>query len=278
MTATINREDFDFVQQLVRSRSAIVLEAGKEYLLDARLGPLARASGLGSVAALVADIRSQRRGDLAEAVVEAMTTNETSFFRDVTPFQVLEKELLPAMLDARRRTRRLRIWCGACSSGQEPYSIAMMLLEAFPELEGWEVTIEATDINRKMIERTNDGTYSQLEVNRGLRAPLLLRYFDRKGIKFRVKPKLQAMVAARYMNLVEPWGARGPYDLVFLRNVLIYFDAETKRQVLDRLARVLDPSGYLFLGGAETTVGVHERFERTPYAKASCYRLKDTSK
>lgn len=270
-------EHFEFVRNLVRDRAAIVLESGKEYLLDARLGPVARSRGLSSVSELVVELQSRREPELLDLVVEAMTTNETSFFRDVTPFQVMEKDLLPALLEARRARRSLRIWCGACSSGQEPVSLGIMLLETQPELASWSVTIEATDINRAMVERTREATYSQLEVNRGLRAPLLLKYFERKGIKWTVKPTVRSMISAKTMNLVEPWTVRGPYDFVFMRNVLIYFDATTKRQILDRIARVLAPDGYLFLGGAETTVGVHERFERMPHAKASCYRLKGTT-
>ena len=272
-TTTVSREDFDFVRRLVKDRAAIVLESGKEYLLDARLGPVARHLGVGSVSVLLADLQRTRTPETLELVVEAMTTNETSFFRDIIPFQVMEKELLPGVLEARSSQRKLRIWCGASSSGQEPVSIGIMLLEARPELATWSVTIEATDINRRMVQRTNDGIYSQLEVNRGLRAPLLLKYFERKGLEWTVKPAVREMIRAKTMNLVETWTVNGPYDFIFMRNVLIYFDADTKRKILDQLARVLAADGFLFLGGAETTVGVHEGFERMPHAKASCYRL-----
>jgi len=277
MTTTVERSDFDFVQGLVKERAAIVLEPGKEYLIESRLGPVARTSGKESVSALLRSVRAEPRGELAEAVVEAMTTNETSFFRDVTPFEIMSKELLPVMLEKRAARQSLKIWCGACSSGQEPYSIAINLLESAPQLANWQVEIESTDINRQMVERTLQGKYSQLEVNRGLRAPLLIKYFQRAGIKFHVKPELKRMVQPKFMNLVEPWTLRGPFDFVFMRNVLIYFDAATKRTILDRLTRVIAPDGFLFLGGAETTVGVHEGYERMPYPKASCYRLKGKS-
>lgn len=277
MNVAVASSDFDFVQGLIRDRAAIVLEPGKEYLIESRLGPVARAHGLSSVGELVSVVRRSPHGEVAEAVVEAMTTNETSFFRDVTPFEVMSKQLIPELKAARASARRLKIWCGACSSGQEPYSIAINLLETDASLADWKIEIESTDINRHMVERTNDAKYSQLEVNRGLRAPLLLKYFQRMGVKFVVKPHVREMVQAKYMNLIEPWSVHGPFDFVFMRNVLIYFDADTKRQILDRLARVLAPDGYLFLGGAETTVGVHEGFERMPFPKASCYRLKGRS-
>lgn len=277
MTVAIARNDFEFIRELIRDRAAIVLEDGKEYLLDARLGPIARTHGHGSVSDLVSQLRSRPPDQLLDHVVEAMTTNETSFFRDITPFEVMERQLLPPLLESNRSSKTLRVWCGACSSGQEPYSIAIMLLESFPQLAEWKVEIAATDISPKMVERTRRGTYSQLEVNRGLRAPLLLKYFTRKGVKFEVKPAVRSMVDPRVMNLIGPWTLRGPFDFVFMRNVLIYFDPTTKRRILDRVADVLSPRGYLFLGGAETTVGVHESFERLPHPKASCYRLKGPS-
>ena len=277
-TAAVRDDGFDLVRRLVRDQAAIVLDSGQAYLLDARLGPVAKDLGFGSVSQLVAELRDGRRPELRDLVVEAMTTNETSFFRDVTPFQVMERELLPSMIAARGANRTLRIWCGACSSGQEPVSIGIMLLESHPELADWSVTIDATDINRAMVDRTRAATYSQLEVNRGLRAPLLLKYFRRKGLAWTVEPIIRSMIRAEPMNLVEPWTVRGPYDFVFMRNVLIYFDAKTKREILERIARVLAPDGYLFLGGAETTVGVHERFERLPHPMASCYRLRGTTK
>jgi len=275
VSTTVARSDFEFIRRLVRERSAIVLDDGKEYLLDARLGPVLRASGLESVSGLISSIRGGRE-DLRDLVVEAMTTNETSFFRDMVPFEVLERKVLPELVERKGDDRSLTLWCAACSSGQEPYSVAIALLESDLGFAQWSVRIDATDINRKMVERVREGTYSQLEVNRGLRAPQLLRHFDRRGVKWTVKSRVRDMVHPECMNLVEPWSKRGPYDVVFLRNVLIYFEPHTKRAILDRIVRVMNPGGHLFLGGAETTVGVHEGFERMPYPKASCYRLKET--
>lgn len=266
--------DCAFIREVLQRRSAIVLEPHKDYLVEARLVPLAKREGLGSLAALVAKLRHE--GDsspLLRRVVDAMTTNETLFFRDLHPFEALRTRLLPELL-ARRTTRELRIWSAACSSGQEPYTIAMLLRESFPQLATWNVEILATDLSPTMIARARDGIYSRIEVNRGLPLPLLAKYFTAHGADYRISDDLRRMVTFREQNLATPWPAMGPFDLVFLRNVLIYFDVDTKRSILSRTLGLLRPDGYLLLGAAETTLNLEERFERVPLDRAGCYRIR----
>lgn len=271
----LNPADAQFLSALVRQRSAIVLEPEKGYLLEARLAPLARTEGFGSIDAMVSHLRSHPPNGLPHKVVEAMTTNETSFFRDLHPFEALRTVVIPEVLRRRQAERRLTIWCAASSSGQEPYTVAMTLLQHFPELAGWSVQILGTDISGPMIARCRAGRYGQLEVNRGLPATLLLKYFEKRGMEWQVKPELQRWCEFRELNLIEPWGPLPPMDVVFLRNVLIYFDLETKRRILDGVRGILNPWGHLFLGGAETTLNLGDRFQRVPFDKAGCYRLKD---
>ncbi|MCZ7527731.1 MAG: protein-glutamate O-methyltransferase CheR [Acidimicrobiia bacterium] len=269
----ITTAEFDYIRELVRNRSAIVLDPGKEYLVESRLVPLARSEGLESIADLVSELRNgSGAGRLATQVVEAMTTNETSFFRDVHPFEALRSAVLPDLLKKRSGERALTIWCGAASSGQEPYSIAMTIKEHFPELGGWSIRFLATDLSTEMLEKARAGRYAQIEANRGLPAHLLVKYFERRGTGWQVKDELRGMVDYRPLNLIEPWPSLPRCDLVFLRNVLIYFDVETKRAILEKIRQVLRPDGYLFLGAAETTMNIHDGFERVPIDRAGCYR------
>lgn len=270
----LSSADFQFVSTLVRQRSAIVLEPEKSYLLEARLTPLARAEGFASLDALVAQMRAQPFNGLHRKVVEAMTTNETSFFRDLHPFDALRKVVLPEVLKQRQASRTLNVWCAACSSGQEPYTVMMTLLEHFPQLATWQVRLLGTDLSSEMVGRSRTGRYGQIEVNRGLPANLLVKYFEKKGIEWQVKPDVQRYCEFKEMNLIEPWGPLPQMDVVFLRNVLIYFDVETKRQILGNVRKVLQPWGYLFLGGAETTINLGDTFERVQFDKAGCYRIK----
>jgi len=271
---SISSVDFEFVRDLVRKHSAIVLEPGKEYLVESRLGPLAKQSGFASLEALVEELRSKSPNGLHRKVFEAMTTNETSFFRDLHPFDALKTVAVPEVLKRRQAERRLNIWCAASSSGQEPFTIAMTLLETFPQLSSWTVEILATDLSSAMVSRCKTGRYGQIEVNRGLPAPLLLKYFEKKGLEWQVKPELQKLCEFRELNLIEPWGLMPQMDIVFLRNVLIYFDVETKRSILASVRKVLPPWGYLFLGGAETTINLGDVFERVQFDRAGCYRIK----
>ena len=259
-------DTFAFVADLVGQRSAIRLDPGKEYLVESRLGPLARERGL-VVDDYVRRLRAAPTEDELATVVEALTTNETSWFRDIAPFAALRSYVLP-MLRTAGATQRVRIWSAACSTGQEPYSILMALGDGIdvPSLE-----IVATDLNEQVLARAREGVYSQLEVNRGLPAAMLVRHFDRVGAHWRVRADLRAKVQFRRHNLMDLPPA-GPFDLVFLRNVLIYFDLPTKRAVLDRVARVLRPGGLLVLGAAETTLGVHDGFERVEAGGAVLHR------
>jgi chemotaxis protein methyltransferase CheR len=272
--STITASDFDYICDLVRREAAIVLEPGKEYLAENRLQPVARQAGLESLEDLVRHLRGGSE-PLREQVVDALTTNETSFFRDNHPWDALRDELIPRLLEQRAAQRTLTIWCAASSSGQEPYTMALLLREHFAEqLQGWVVRIIATDISPTMIDRAKSATYSQLEVNRGLPAPLLLKHFHRDGMKWRLDDSVRSLVEYRLMNLDQPEAyERLPmFDIVFIRNVLIYFDMSTKREILTRSRALLRPEGYLFLGSSETTLNVVDGFERVQSGKTICYR------
>ncbi|MCU1428757.1 MAG: protein-glutamate O-methyltransferase CheR [Actinomycetia bacterium] len=273
---TLATSDFDYVRALVRERSAIVLEPGKEYLVQTRLQPVAQRNGLADIGALVDRLR---RGEpaLATQVVEAMTTNETSFFRDAHPFEMLRTDVIPTLMESRKTQRALRIWSAASSTGQEAYTIAMTLRESFPQLAGWAVSILGTDLSRDVVEKAKEGRYAQIEVNRGLPAPLLLKYFERAGLAWKVKQELRRAVEFKQMNLIAPWPSIPRMDVVFLRNVLIYFDGDTKRAILANVRRVIAPDGYLFLGAAESTLQYDRTFERIQTARTNCYRLLQNS-
>jgi chemotaxis protein methyltransferase CheR len=252
-TPTTSVQSMQYLRELVHRRSAIVVEGDKDYLLESRLGPLARKAGLASIDELVANVRRQENGPMASSVIEAMTTNETSFFRDAHPFEALKLEIIPRLMAERASSRTLRIWCAAASTGQEPYSIAMTLREAFPALASWNVQIVATDLNATVLGRARAGLFKQLEVNRGLPAPLLVKYFDRVGAEWQIKADIRSMVSFQELNLLEKWPLFSAQDVMFIRNVLIYFDLPTKRLLLGRARQALRPDGYLVLGGAETT-------------------------
>lgn len=267
----ITPTEFSHVSRLVRADAGIVLEPGKEYLVEARLTPLARKEGYASLSALIAALTPGATVIRAK-VVEAMTTNETSFFRDVEPFTLLRTTILPAVMEARRASRRIQIWCGASSTGQEPYSIAMTLLE-MPELTTWSVDILATDLSTDVLDRARRGSYSQLEVNRGLPAPLLLKYFQKQGLEWQLHDRVRSMVRFEQLNLMRPLPLSvGSPDIVFLRNVLIYFDPPDKAAILTRIRNVMRPDGYLFLGAAETPRNLDDRFERVE-SRTGCYRI-----
>ncbi|GGC01772.1 CheR family methyltransferase [Cellulomonas carbonis] len=266
---SLTTESFTFVADLVRRRSAIQLETGKEYLVESRLLPLARAAAAADVDAYVRALRVMPQPAAMDAVVEALTTNETSWFRDAQPFQALVEHVVPQAREARGGATDLRIWSAACSSGQEPYSIAMALADALP---GLTPTIVATDLSEEMVRRARAGRYSQLEVNRGLPAAMLVKHFTRVGTEWEISASLRDRVRFERHNLLDLPPAGGPFDVVFLRNVLIYFDLETKRQVLRRVQQVLRPGGFLLLGAAETTIGVDDAWERVPVGRGSVYR------
>jgi chemotaxis protein methyltransferase CheR len=276
MTATnVSTTDFDYIRTLVRARSAIVLEPGKEYLVQARLLPVAKKQGLDDISALVGKLK---RGDpgLTTEVVEAMTTNETSFFRDQHPFETLREDVVPDLMVKRAADRTLNIWSAAASTGQEAYTIAMTLREHFANLSGWKVSILGTDLSQEVLDKAREGRFAQIEVNRGLPAALLVKYFDRAGPAWRVKPELKNGIEFKQLNLMNAFPAMPRMDIVFLRNVLIYFDINTKRDILARVRKAMAPDGYMFLGGAETTLQFEGMFERVPRAKGNCYRVVPT--
>lgn len=270
---SIAAADFEFISALVRREAAIVLETGKEYLVESRLAPVAREAGLATTADLVGALRLPTAVALQRKVIEAMTTHETSFFRDASPFEALQKDVIPAVMGTRARERKIRIWCAAASSGQEPYTIAMNLLQNFPALATWDVRIIATDISRPILEKARSGRYTQLEVNRGLPAPYLLKYFERAGMEWQINAAVRKLVQFDEMNLLRPWHGLADVDIVFMRNVLIYFDVETRREILARVRRVMRPDGFLFMGSAETTMNIDSAFNRVQSGKASFYRL-----
>jgi chemotaxis protein methyltransferase CheR len=268
---TLATTNFDWVRELVRRESAIVLQPGKEYLVEARLLPVARQMGLPDVGKLVDAVRQRPDSEAMRKIVEALTTNETSWFRDGDPFTGLTATVLPQLLAARGPAERLQIWSAACSSGQEPYTIAMLLEDALPNAAS-RVSITATDLSREMVERTRAGRFSQLEVNRGLPAPMLVRHFQRAGNEWEVAAALRRMVTASECNLASPLPRMGPFDVVYLRNVLIYFDLPTKQAILRRVRDLMRPDGWLFLGAAETTLGVDDSWERVVLGRSSAYR------
>lgn len=271
----LSKSDFDFVSQLARQQAAIVLEPGKEYLVEARLSPLARKEGFHSLQALISQMRSgERNGVLHHKAIDALTTNETSFFRDFHPFESLRQSILPSLLEKRASTRSLTIWSAACSSGQEPYSLAMLLQEHFPQLSNWSVSILATDLSPTVLAYAREGQYSQLEVNRGLPANYLVKYFSLREGKWSLRETIKKRVHFRLLNLVQGWPAMPAFDLVMLRNVLIYFNVETKQAILGNIRRQLAPHGHLFLGAAETTVGLDAEFQPVSYGKTVAYCLK----
>ena len=266
---TLNPADFTYVTTMVRQRSAIDLQPGKEYLVESRLAPVARSMGEADVTALVGRLR-QGDPNVAEAVVDALTTNETSWFRDSVPFQAFTQHLLPEMAAAGRGPT---IWSAACSSGQEAYSLAMLLLDWLPGKPGLTAQIIGTDISPRMVERARGGRYSQLEVNRGLPATYLVKHFDQEGRDWVLKQPVKALARFERANLAQPPTGLPACDIVFLRNVLIYFDMDTKRTVLGHVRQVLRPGGFLVLGGAESTLSLDSAFQRMELGKAVVFKF-----
>lgn len=268
--------DFDFVSSIVRSDAAIVLEKGKEYLVEARLTPLAKESGYETLESLVAVLRSGSAPGLRAKAVEALTTNETSFFRDIEPFEALKNTIIPDLIERRKAAKSLNIWCAASSTGQEPYSLAMLLRESFPILSTWKVSIVATDLSLEVLARARAGKFTQLEVNRGLPVAYLVKYFKKEGTDWIIREDIAKMVSFSQLNLIKPFTLVRDVDLVMIRNVLIYFDVATKREILGKIRKVLKPDGFMFLGAAETTLNIDDNFERRAVGRGSCYALRET--
>jgi len=265
----IRSDNYRFLQQHVYSQAGIVLEEGKHYLFESRLAPLVRQLGLGSVNDLCAMLRATSEPDVGRQVVEAMTTNETYFFRDPAHYEAIRSVLLPRLKEERRDVKKLRFWSAASSTGQEAYSLAMMLLQE--GLADWNIQILGTDFSSQVLERARSGRYQQIEVNRGLPAALLVKHFRRAGVEWQIDETLRKMVRFESIDLRSSMRSLGPFDLVFCRNVLIYFDAATKRKIMKELHGTLFRGGWLLLGGAETAFGAEELFDRQSAGNAVVY-------
>lgn len=271
---SLSQASFEFVRSLLRERSAHALEDDKGYLVETRLLPLARRHGFKSVDELVRDLARRRSETLLAEIVEAMTINETSFFRDENAFNALRQFVLPELIRRRAHLRCLNVWSASCSSGQEPYSLAMLLCRHFPELAAWNVRLLASDLSSRMLERARRGVYTDLEISRGLPAEMRDAYFHRQADGWHVRDDLRRTISLQQINLSGPWPELPPLDLLLLRNVLIYFDVSTKQQILNKVRRVLDPDGYLVLGGAETTHHLDDCFVPISFANVSFFQLR----
>ena len=254
-------EDFDIISKIVKDRSGLVLTQDKAYLLESRLMPVARKRNMKGLEDLAQTLRTSRDEGLLREITEAMTTNESFFFRDIKPFDLFRDKIMPDVLTTRASKKNLRIWCAAASSGQEPYSLSIILKEMAAKMPGWRTEIVGTDISRDILDKAKQGLYSQFEVQRGLPIQLLLKYFEKKDESWQIKQELRSMVQYKEYNLLDNLSPLGQFDVVFCRNVLIYFDQETKARVLDGISRLMPPDGVLFLGGAETVLGVSDKFK-----------------
>ena len=267
-------EIYSALARWLLQHAGLVLEADKEYLVRARLGPVLQRHEFAGFDQLVQRLAAGSSRELLLEVIEAMVTTETSFFRDHHPFETLRTQVLPELIATRSGKRELNIWCAASASGQEPYSVAMLIREHFPELESWKVHLSATDISREMLKRSSEGRYSQLEVNRGLPATLLVKWFHQEGNHWRLDERIRRMVTFSQLNLTQAWPPMPAWDLVLLRNVMIYFEAESKVSILSRIARRMAPDGYLLLGGAETTFNLSDEWLRVENLKSGFYQRK----
>lgn len=269
----ISEIDFAYLRRLVRENSGVTLYTHKVYLAELHLKQLATSSGFDSIPLLVAHLRSKNFSSLHKTVIEVLVNYETTFFRDFHPFETLKKFVFPALIEKRKKERKLNIWCAACSSGQEPYSIAMLMREDFPMLANWKLTLIASDFSSKILEVARKGHYSQLEIQRGLPKSLRDKYFLQKNQKWQIQEEIAQMVEFKQINLIEPLQVLPQMDIIFLRNVMIYFDVETKKSILRQMRNILKPDGYLFLGGSETTLNLDEAFIQVRFDKSICHTL-----
>jgi len=256
--------DFDLLSKLVKEQSGLVLTQDKAYLLESRLMPVARKRGMKGLEELSDTLRARNEEALINEVTEAMTTNESFFFRDIKPFELFREHVLPHLTKNRADRKSFRVWCAAASSGQEPYSIGMTIREEAAKLARWRTEIVGTDISREILEKASSGLYSQFEVQRGLPIQLLLKYFEKNEDMWQADAALRAMVTYKEYNLLDDLRALGNFDVVFCRNVLIYFDQDTKGRVLEQISRLMPDDGVLFLGGAETVLGISDKFKPIP--------------
>ncbi len=257
-------DDFDFIAALLKARSGLIVSRDKVYLLESRLTPVARRRGLDTLEKLIAAMRRQADEELTRTVVEAMTTNESFFFRDATPFDIFRDQVLPRLREHNAASKRIRVWCAAASSGQEPYSLAIYIKEQEHLWRDWAIEILATDISTQVLDKARAGIYTQFEVQRGLPIRTLIKYFTQSGETWQLSKQIRDMVTFREFNLLESYRNFGRFDVIFCRNVLIYFDQETKADVLNRMREILPTHGTLFLGAAETVLGLTDRFKPVP--------------
>lgn len=270
----ITATEFDYITNLAKRNAAIVIDPGKEYFIESRLANLVHSQGCKSLGELIALMKKDPAYNALHAkAIDALTTNETFFFRDFQPFEALRQSIIPKLMEQRAATRKISIWSAACSTGQEPYSLAMLLRESFPQLASWNVSILATDLSPTVLTQARAGSYNQFEVNRGLPAPLLFKYFAKQADRWVVKEDLRKMIEFRPMNLIEPWPIFPPFDIVLIRNVMIYFDVPTKQAILKKIRACLQPQGSLFLGTAETTINLDPAWTPTTHGKATVYHL-----
>lgn len=270
----MRKEDFELLSKILMERSGLVLSEEKIYLLESRLTPIARKKGMETLDDLINEVRLRRKEDLLREITDAMTTNESFFFRDNTPFDLFREEVMPAILKSRATNKRLRIWCAAASTGQEPYSLAIILKEMEAQLKGWKIEILGTDLTQQVLDKAKAGIYSQFEVQRGLPIKLLMKYFTQAGEMWQISETIRKMVNYRPFNLLDNYSGLGKFDVIFCRNVLIYFNQDTKGQVLDRLRGQLIEDGTLFLGAAETVLGLTDKFKPVP-GKRGMYHTAD---
>jgi chemotaxis protein methyltransferase CheR len=272
MTGSAFMTDVDFrvIRNLLLEQSAVDLDESKQYLVESRLSPLVRQLNLNSIGELIAQLPGN---GLSRKIVEALVTSETSFFRDHVPFEDMRKSILPSLIDKRRQQLALNVWCAACSTGQEPYSVAMLIREHFPELCNWKLRILASDLSQEILARARTGRFKQIEVNRGLPAALLVKYFSQHGTEWELAAAVRGMVEFQEINLAKPWPWLPAMDLILMRNVMIYFNTETKKAIFARLTGLLRPDGYLLLGGAETPLNLSDSHHRVPSLKSSFYQL-----
>ncbi len=257
-------EDIDLFSRIVKKRSGLVVTPNKAYLLESRLMPVARKHNLDGLVGLAATVRASSPEVLLEDITEAMTTNETFFFRDTGPFDRFRDDVLPPLLESRAASKHLRIWCAAASTGQEPYSLAIILMEMASRLAGWRVEILGTDISNEALNKAKEGLYSQFEVQRGLPIQTLVKNFTQEDGNWRISEQIRTMVNYKHFNLLDNFSGLGRFDIVFCRNVLIYFERDDKAQILDRIRKQMPNDGRLFLGGAETVVGISDKFQGMP--------------
>ncbi len=270
----MNITDFDIYRDILKGKSGLVLSADKSYLIESRLGPVAKKWGYDTLDAMTHVLRGVPSQDLVNDIVEAMTTNETSFFRDTKPFDIFKNTVLPYYKNKPGHNKRMRIWCAAASSGQEPYSLAMTIKEEAVHMPGWQFEIVATDISHEILEQAREGLYTQFEVQRGLPITHLMKYFTQNGDKWMINDDVKNMIQFKYFNLLDSMTTLGQFDVVFCRNVLIYFDQPTKKDVMERAHNQMADDAFFFLGGAETVLGITDVFKGVPdcrglYAKSA---------